>query len=312
MRIINTLEDLNIAEKTSVALGNFDGIHVGHCKIMEDAINTAKESGMKSLCFTFSNHPFNFILGRTDDDPDGVKLICSEEEKVSLIKEMGFDILVNIPFNEKIMTMSSDSFFNDIVLGKLNAGCVSVGFNYSYGARAGGNAKTLRQECDNAGIKVNIHDAVMLNDQVVSSTLIRNMISRGDMESVKDYLGRSLKFKGKVEHGKHIGSDKGFPTANISPGRERLLPPFGVYFTRIITDGKEYKAVSNIGVKPTIEGERKASIESYIFDFEGDLYGREITVILDHFSREEVKFASKNELFEQIAKDCDNARVFHR
>ena len=147
MIIYNSLDELNIAEKTSVALGNFDGLHVGHRVIMEDAIRSAKDKGMLSLCFTFSNHPFNFILRRSDDDPDAVKLICTEEEKTELVRDMGFDILVNVPFDENIMKMRAHAFFEDIIIGKLNAGCVSVGFNYTYGARAEGKPAMLADEC---------------------------------------------------------------------------------------------------------------------------------------------------------------------
>ena len=202
MQIYNSLDKLNISDKTSVALGNFDGLHIGHRKIMEDAISSANADGLKSLCFTFSNHPFNFIMQRSDDDPDALKLICSEVEKVKLIEDMGFDILVNVPFDEHIMTMSAEDFFSDIIAGTLNAGCISVGFNYSYGARAGGNANTLKKECERSGIDVNIHEAVRFENKVVSSTLIREMIKIGNMELTAAYLGRAYSFKGKVSHGK--------------------------------------------------------------------------------------------------------------
>lgn len=311
MQIYRFLDELNIESRTSVALGNFDGLHVGHRKIMEDAINSAEKKGLKSLCFTFSNHPFNYIMRRNDNDPDAIKLICSEDEKIRLIEDMGFDILVNLPFDEHIMTMKAEDFFSNIILGRLNAGCVSAGFNYSYGARAGGNAKTLKEECVRSGIDINIHDAVKVEDRIVSSTLIREMVKTGDMESVLKYLGRPLTYRGTVFHGRHLGSSKGFPTANILIDPSRLLPPYGVYFTRTETDEGMYNAVSNIGVKPTVSASyasyNDVSIESFLFDYDGDLYGREIEVIFDHFSRPEKRFESKEKLFEQIERDCRNA-----
>jgi len=312
MQIINSLNELNIQDKTSIALGNFDGLHVGHRKIMEYAINSAKESGLKSLCFTFSNHPFNFIMQREADDPHAIKLICSEDEKIRLIEEMGFDILVNLPFDEHIMTMKADDFFNDVMLGKLNAGCVSVGFNYSYGARAGGNAETLRKECGDAGIKVNIHDAVRVEDKIVSSTLIREMISIGNMELIARYLGRPYAFKGTVTHGKRLGSAMGIPTVNIPAPSDIMLPPNGVYFSRIIIDGREYKSVSNLGTRPTVDDKTDKTIETNIFDYDTHAYGKDVTIYFDHFSRGEVKFASKEELFSQIAKDCEKALEYHK
>lgn len=298
-------------EKTSVALGNFDGLHVGHRGIMEDAISSAKRSGLSSLCFTFSNHPFNFILRRDDSDPDALRLICSESEKIRLIEEMGFDILVNVPFDEHIMTMKAGDFFTEIILDRLNAGCVSAGFNYSYGARAGGNADTLRDACRDAGIDVNIHEAVRMDGKTVSSTLIREMIGKGEMELTAKYLGRPYAFRGTVSHGNRIGSEMGIPTVNIAAPSDIMLPPNGVYFSRILIDGTEHRSVSNIGMKPTV-GSDSMTIETNVFDFEGDLYGKEITVYFDHFSRPERRFASREELFGQIARDCENALEYHR
>ena len=320
MEIYTSLDQINISEKTSVALGNFDGLHEGHRVIMEDAIRSAKEQGLRSLCFTFSNHPFNFILQRSDDDPDAVKLICTEEEKIELVRGMGFDILVNVPFDETIMKMRAHAFFEDIIIGVLNAGCVSVGFNYTYGARAEGKPGDLVRECEAAGIGVNIHEAVTVGGRVVSSTLIREMISTGNMERTAMYLGRPYSFSGKVRHGRHLGSKNGFPTVNIPAPDRQMLPPSGVYFSRIVICGIEYKSISNIGVNPTVNQDDDhaelttkphKTIETFIFDFDKDIYGDEITVYFDHFSRGERKFRSREELFEQISRDCDQARAFH-
>ena len=311
MRIYKDLAELNIGEKTSVALGNFDGLHIGHRRIMEDAISSAERKGLRSLCFTFSNHPFNFILRRDDSDPDALKLICSEDEKIRLIEDMGFDILVNVPFDEDIMTMKAEDFFEDVIRGSLNAGCVSVGFNYTYGARGGGNADTLREACRDAGLDVSIREAVKSGGRTVSSTLIREMIGKGEMELTAQYLGRAYAFRGTVSHGNRIGSAMGIPTVNIAAPQDIMLPPNGVYFSRILIDGAEYKSVSNIGMKPTV-GSDTMTIETNIFDFDGDLYGRDIVVYFDHFSRPERRFASREELFRQIARDCENALEYHR
>ena len=320
MQIYNSLEELNLTDKTAVALGNFDGLHVGHRAIMADAITAAKEQGLKSLCFTFSNHPFNYILQRTEEDPDAVKLICTEEEKVELVSDMGFDILVNIPFDDTVMKMRAHAFFNDIILDKLNAGFISVGFNYTYGARAEGKPEDLIRECSEAGVGVNIHEAVTVGGRVVSSTLIREMISTGNMERTAMYLGRPYAFSGTVKHGRHIGTSGGFPTINIPAPARQMLPPNGVYFSRIVINGIEYKSISNIGVNPTVSQDNdqaelitkpQKTIETFIFDFDRDVYGDDVTVYFDHFSRGERKFRSREELFDQISRDCDQARAFH-
>ena len=311
MEIIKNLDQLNIKDKTSVALGNFDGIHVGHREIFRAALDAAGEQHLRSLCFTFSNHPFNFILGRDESEPDAIKLICTEEEKIALIEEMGFDILVNVPFDENIMKMRAKKFFDDILRNKLNAGFISVGFNYTFGARAEGKPEMLMHECEAAGIGVSVHDAVTVDGKIVSSTLIREMIADGNMEAAGRYLGRPLSFSGIVEHGRKIGSAHGMPTANLAVQPERMVPPKGVYFTRALTGGVEYKCVSNIGTKPTVSTDGITSIETKLFDFDGDLYGKHIVIYFDHFSRPEVRFSSMDELFEQISKDCSNALEYH-
>lgn len=316
MQILTNLDQLNITEKTSVALGNFDGIHIGHREIFRAALDAARDKGLRSLCFTFSNHPFNFILRRDDSDPNAVKLICTEEEKIALIEAMGFDILVNVPFDEHIMTMAAHDFFADIVRDKLNAGFVSVGFNYTYGARAVGRPETLKQECEAAGIGVSIHDAVLVDGEVVSSTMIREMIATGNMEMTAKLLGRPYSFAGTVAHGKRLGSRMGIPTINIPAPARQMLPPNGVYFSRIEIGGAMYNSVSNIGFNPTVNDDKsKKTIETNIFDYdgvEGGAYGKEITVYFDHFSRGERKFRNKEELFAQIARDCANAEAYRK
>ena len=312
MQIVNSLDGLRIEEKTAVALGNFDGIHIGHRKIMDNALEHAKNNGLRPLCFTFSNHPFNFILGRNEDDPAAIKLICSEDEKISIVRDMGFDILVNVPFDERIMKMRAHDFFEDILHGRLSAAFVSAGFNYSYGARAEGKPEMLMAECAGHGIGCRIQEAVRIDGKVVSSTLIREMISAGDMEHVRKYLGRPLTFSGKVGHGRKIGSANGCPTANIVPAADRILPPNGVYFTRTSVDGTEYKSVSNLGTRPTIDSDNEVrSIETNIFGLDDDLYNKDISVVFDHFSRGEVRFGSKEKLFEQIRRDCEGAMEYH-
>lgn len=313
MQVITSLENLKITSKTSVALGNFDGIHIGHREIMSNALETAAAEGYKSLCFTFSNHPFNFILRREESDPDAVKLICTEEEKVELIEAMGFDILVNVPFDEHIMKMRAREFFDDIIVGSLNAAHVSVGFNYTYGARAEGKPDLLIKQCGEAGISVSIRDAVMLDGNVVSSTLIREMISTGNMEMTAKLLGRPYSFAGTVSHGKKLGSRMGIPTINIPAPDRQMLPPNGVYFSRIDIGGRQFSSVSNIGINPTVNDDPgRKTIETNIFDYDDDAYGSDVTVYFDHFSRGERKFRDKEELFAQIARDCENARNYRK
>lgn len=291
-----------IDEKTVVALGNFDGIHAGHKVILEDAFNVAIEEGIKALCFTFSNHPYNFILNKDENDPDALKLICSESDKIKMIEKMGFDYLINIPFDEKIMNMPAQSFFDDILLRKLNAQTISVGFNYTYGVNAEGNAETLYLSGKDAGIDVRVHDAVKIFHNVVSSTLIRETLAEGNIESVSMYLDREYSITDHVSDGMKKGHTIGYPTINFPTSKNILYPKNGVYASHTVIDGKEYKSITNIGVKPTMGGADK-TIETHILEFEGELYGKKVKVVFEHFIRDEEKFSSIEELSNQISND---------
>ena len=171
----------------------------------------------------------------------------------------------------------------------------------------------LIRECESAGISVCIRDAVMMEGNVVSSTLIREMISTGNMEMTAKLLGRPYSFAGTVSHGKKLGSRMGIPTINIPAPARQMLPPNGVYFSRIEIGGKQYDSVSNIGINPTVNDDiQRKTIETNIFDYDDDAYGSDVTVFFDHFSRGERKFRDKEELFAQIARDCENARNYRK
>ena len=304
MQIFTSINDIKIEEKTAVALGNFDGVHIGHAEILRCALDSAKAQGIKSLCYTFSNHPFNFIMHREATDPEAVKLICSEEDKIAMFEQMGFDYLVNVPFDELTMTMHAHDFFEGILVDKLNAAVISVGFNYTYGTRAEGKAEDLMREGAANDIEVYVHDAVMYGDNVVSSTLIRETIADGDMAKSEALLGRPYSFSGVVGHGKAVGREQGFPTLNIIPEADRALPPRGVYAAITSIEGTEYKSIVNIGIQPTFDG-TTTKIESHLFDYSGDAYDKKIIVSLKKFIRPEMKFASQEALYEQIKKDCE-------
>lgn len=310
MQIINSLHDIKIKEKTAVALGNFDGIHIGHMVILEDALKSAKEKGLRSVCYTFANHPFNFIMNRDENDPDGIKLICTEDQKIRMLDELGFDYLVNVPFDEEIMTMRAKPFIDDVLIRDMNAEVICVGFNYTFGARAEGKPEMLIEECGRVGVEVRVHDAVYYEGNVVSSTLIRKTVEAGDMELAAAYLGRDYCFEGVVEHGKRIGSGIGFPTINLPAPVNRALPPSGVYFGHTQIGQNTYRSISNIGVKPTVSESDIKNIETYIFDFSNDCYGEKASVYFEHFHRPEQHFDDKEALRDQIAMDCEAAERY--
>ncbi len=310
MQIITSLEDIKLTEKSAVALGNFDGIHVGHRTILEGALRYAEEHDVLSVCYTFSNHPVNFFKARSGKLNDELKLICTEDDKLRILEEMGFDVVVNVEFNDHIADMRAITFIHDILGERLDAAAVFCGFNYTFGIKAEGNVKLLKEECTKLGIDVFVHDAVELDGQVVSSTLIRKLIAAGDMGFLNRCLGRPYALSGTIIHGNHIGNRIGFPTMNICVPKQLVLPPNGVYFTKAVIDGCTYDAVSNIGVKPTV-GDNAKSIETNLREFSGDTYGKDMTVEFLEWERPEQKFDSIEELRDRIAVDCELAWDFH-
>ncbi|MCQ2547852.1 MAG: bifunctional riboflavin kinase/FAD synthetase [Clostridia bacterium] len=305
MIIFDSLDKVENLEKSIVALGNFDGVHLGHQALIRKAKAIADENGYKVAVFTFSNHPKNFMKG-----VDNVKNIIYQDEKAGLLEDLGVDYLVNIEFNEEIMTMPAKDFVEKLLFQKLNAGGLVCGFNYRFGHMAKGDTKFLQEKCDELGIILEVISPVEIDDAVVSSTLIRGLIKAGEMEDVKAFLGRNYDIEGEVVVGNKLGKSIGFPTSNITLDEEMVSPPNGVYITYCIYNGRMYPSITNVGVKPTI-GEFKKNMETHIFNFDRELYGKKIRIVFIKKTRDEVKFSRIDELVEQIRKDCENAKEYH-
>lgn len=311
MQIFSKHEDILIDGNSVVALGNFDGIHIGHRTILEDAVRIARERGVSAVCYTFSNHPVNFFMKRAGRESECIKLICTEDDKLVMLEELGFDAVANIPFDETTMSMRASSFIHDILNKRLNAVCVCCGFNYTFGVKAEGNIDYLRSECSKLGIDVSIHNAVKIGNTVVSSTEVRGQIARGEMDVCKEFLGRAYALKGIITHGERLGTRIGFPTMNFDAPTTMALPPNGVYFTRVIIEGEAYPAITNIGIKPTVGGRFK-TIETNVFEYNMDTYGKTVSVEFLKFCRPEKKFDSVEELRKTIADNVQSAIDYHR
>ncbi len=305
MKKFETIEEITQIEPSCVALGNFDGVHVGHRQLIKSAVEKAKEKGLASAVFTFSNHTKSLIPGAKP-----VKNIVYSEEKEALIEKLGVDYLVNIPFTEEIMRMPPEAFVKTFLADKMNAKEVFCGFNYHFGYKGEGDTKTLRILGAKFGYHVNEMKAVSLDGDVVSSTLIRNMIMAGEMEECAKYLGRNYDIGGEVVVGNRLGRSIGFPTSNIMIDESMVTPPNGVYITYCIYNGVKYPSVTNVGIKPTI-GTFKKNMETHIFNFDKELYGKMIKIEFIKKTRDEVKFAGIDELSAQIAKDCLEAKTYH-
>lgn len=305
MKTFDTIEEIKIEEKTCVALGNFDGVHLGHQKLIGEAVAKAKELGLKSAVFTFSSHPKTMIKGAQQ-----VKNITTQADKVKILEAMGVDYVANIPFTEDIMRTEPIDFIDKYLIDMMKMKEVFCGFNYRYGYKASGDTKLLRREGAKKDFKVNIVQPVTIDGDIVSSTLIRGLIRSGEMEEAEKFLGRTYCVGGQVVVGNQIGRTIGFPTLNITIDEDLITPPNGVYATNCIFYGKVHPSITNIGVKPTI-GSFKKNVETHIFDFDGNLYGEKIVVEFLDMVREEAKFKDVEMLSAQIQKDCVTVRHFH-
>lgn len=305
MKTFNSLDEINNIESCALALGNFDGVHKGHRALITKAVSAAKKHGIKSAVFTFSNHPKSMIPGSKE-----FKNIIYSEEKEALIEELGVDYLFNIEFNRDIMTMPPVDFIEKLLIGKFKAAEVFCGFNYRFGFKAGGNVALLRAEGKKLGFRVSAIEPVTVDGEVVSSTLIRSLIKSGDVDECYKYLGRNYDIGGEVVVGNRLGKSLGFPTSNIMIDENMVTPPNGVYITYCIYNGQKYPSVTNVGVKPTV-GVYKKNVETHIFNFDKELYGKHIKVEFLKMTRDEVKFRTIEELSAQIAKDCEEAKAYH-
>lgn len=299
MEIITSL-DAELKNKypaTVIALGTFDGLHLGHTDVINTARNYAERSGLKLAVFTFSNHPLALIR------PDLVPVrIISAEEKIKLLESFGVDYLINIPFTEDFAALSPDEFLER--LDCFNYRCLVVGENFTYGFLGSGKTETLERSGRKNGFDVIVRPLVKMNGNVVSSTGIRNLIQAGHIEYANRMLGRAYAITGKIVHGEQRGRKLGFPTANIELLHgEMAVPAPGVYAVTASIEGSIYEGMGNIGNNPTFNDVEHARLEVNLFNCSGDLYGKTMSVQFHKYIRAEKKFSGVEELCRQVEED---------
>ena len=298
MKIFNNINEFNCKKSTIITIGTFDGVHLGHQKILKKLNVEAENNGLESCVLTFFPHP------RTVLNPDSsLKLINTIDERISLFKKSKIDNLIVHPFTKGFSELDSEDYVKNILVDQLKAKIVLIGYDHKFGKNRTADIKNLKEY----GIKYNFEvieiKAEEINDIAISSTKIRNSIEEGDIQLTNSYLGYEFSFFGKVVKGNSIGKTLGFPTANIKIGTDlKLIPKNGVYLISTIINQKIIFGMMNIGIKPTTN-ENTKSIEVNLFDFNQDLYDTNITIYIKQFLREEIKFDSLNELKLQIEKD---------
>ena len=299
MEIITSL-DAELKNKypaTVIALGTFDGLHLGHTDVINTARDYAERSGLKLAVFTFSNHPLALIR------PDLVPVrIISAEEKIKLLESFGVDYLINIPFTEDFAALSPDEFLDRLAC--FNYRCLVVGENFTYGFLGSGKTETLERSGRKNGFDVIVRPLVKMNGNVVSSTGIRNLIQAGHIEYANRMLGRAYAITGKIVLGEQRGRKLGFPTANIELLHgEMAVPAPGVYAVTASIEGRIYEGMGNIGNNPTFNDVEHARLEVNLFNCSGDLYGKTMSVQFHKYIRAEKKFSGVEELCRQIEED---------
>ena len=298
MKRFNNINEFNCKKSTIITIGTFDGVHLGHQKILKKLNIEAENNGLESSVLTFFPHP------RTVLNPNSsLKLINTIEERISLFKKSKIDNLIVHPFTKEFSELGSEDYVKNILVDQLKAKIVLIGYDHKFGKNRTADINNLKEY----GIKYNFEvieiKAEEINDIAISSTKIRNSIEEGDIQLTNSYLGYEFSFFGKVVKGNSIGKTLGFPTANIKIGTDlKLIPKNGVYLISTIINQKIIFGMMNIGIKPTTN-ENTKSIEVNLFDFNQDLYDTNITIYIKQFLREEIKFDSLNELKLQIEKD---------
>lgn len=282
---------------TAVALGNFDGLHLGHQYLIEEMIRKAKKKGLTKSVFTFNNDKLvHFKTNKTNN------ILMSNGKKIKLLEEMGIELLYLADFTESLMHMSPYEFVKKIIVEKLRAKLVIIGFDYKFGYRAQGDGEFLKKAGDNFGFEVVIIEPITKNNKIISSSNIRELIREGSIQKANLLLGRPFTINGTVIKGKGRGKGLGFATANLKLDTDYQIPRFGVYKTCTHFNEKEYLSVTNIGNNPTF-ADAGFSIETHIIDFNEDIYGKKVEVSFKEFIREEIKFSNKDELKAQVMID---------
>lgn len=298
MEIITSLEQLHsFAAPCVVALGTFDGLHRGHLDVIGTAKQEAEHTGAKLAVFTFSNHPLEWI------NPAHVPVaLVTPAVKLQLLESLGVDVLIDIPFNQLVADLLPQQFLER--LRALNYSCLVVGENFTYGQRGVGNVYTLAASAQALGFKLIVRKLVSNNGTIISSTEIRRLITAGEVQQAAKMLGRSYSISGIVAHGNERGRLLGYPTANLELVDAHVAIPLGgVYAVRAYVDGGVYGGMANIGKNPTFGDVEKPRLETNIFGFSGDIYGKTLTIEFVQRIRGEVKFAGIDALKEQLAQD---------
>ncbi|MCX6182598.1 MAG: bifunctional riboflavin kinase/FAD synthetase [Bacteroidetes bacterium] len=299
MKVYYRLQDFKKLDKAVVTTGTFDGVHLGHQTILNRLKEIALREGAETVVLTFDPHPRIVIYNDTN-----IRLITTLPEKIEWLEKQGIDHLIVIPFTKEFSRISSIDFIRNILVGIIGTSKLVIGYNHLFGRNREGSFEHLKEYGPVYGFDVEEIPAQEINNVDISSTKIREALEVGNIVLANNYLGHSFSLRGKVVEGNQKGRTIGFPTANIHiDDQHKMIPGVGVYVVKVLMEGKEWGGMMNIGFRPTIKEEENINIEVNVFDFSGDIYGREIVILPLQKIRDEQKFASLDKLKEQLQQD---------
>lgn len=302
MKIIELDKEVEIEGPTSLALGFFDGIHLGHRRILERAGNISRKKGWRSGILTFNRHPRELLL------PDShFHYLTTLAEREKIVDFIGLDYFIIMPFTREVANTGAGDFIDKILLKKLKARAVVVGYDYHFGKGAEGNVALLREKLEPLGVEVHVMGEIVLDHERVGSTQIRNDILKGAFDHANRSLGRWYSLEGRVIQGKRRGRELGIPTANLALPEEKVIPPEGVYCVLALHEGKIYRGVGNVGTRPTF-GEYHPNIEIHLLDFNKHIYGDKLRIFFIRHIRDIIRFDSVSDLVERIKSDITFCR----
>ncbi|MBA2611089.1 MAG: bifunctional riboflavin kinase/FAD synthetase [Bacteroidetes bacterium] len=303
MLIVQNTEDFRIETPTILTIGTFDGVHLGHQKILLRLKELKEKLGLKTVVLTFEPHPRKVLFPEQKD----LKIITLIDEKLELFEKYGVDIVVVYPFNKTFAQLDVKHYLEEILVRRLNVKHLIIGYDHRFGKDRKGDINTLKEHAADYNFTIEEISKKDIENIAVSSTNIRKAIEEGHIEKAVDFLGHPFFLKGKVVKGKQLGRELGYPTANLkTENSDKLIPKIGVYFVEVIVEGKNYFGMLNIGINPTTDCDDKLKIEVNIFDFSMDIYNKTITLNFIKWLRDEEKFNNLNELIDQLHLDKEN------
>jgi riboflavin kinase/FMN adenylyltransferase len=294
------ISELSSLTNSIVTIGTFDGVHLGHQKIIKHLVEIKNKQGGEIVLFTFDPHPRKVLFPEQKD----LKLITTTDEKCEILKQFGVDHVLVFPFTKEFSQMQAQDYISDIIAKGLKTKTLVIGYDHRFGSNREGSIETLKEFSKTFHFDVEEIPAQEINQLNVSSTRIRKAIEEGDIKTANDFLGYLFFINGTVVKGKQLGRTIGYPTANVFvKDADKLVPKIGVYAVNVILDGEKYKGMLNIGTNPTTDTDNKIKIEVNIFDFDRDIYGEDIKVEFVKWIRNEEKFANLDELKQALAND---------